>query len=60
MREVQAHAVALAKSKYGHFLVRKLINLAPKEDVPGAAPGGLGRRGGPRPGGSLYGPGCAR
>lgn len=27
--------VALAKSKYGHFLVRKLINVVKKEEVPG-------------------------
>lgn len=27
--------VGLAKSKYGHHLVRKLINVAKKEDVPG-------------------------
>jgi hypothetical protein len=30
----------LARSKYGHFLVRKLINTAAKEDIPSeAAPG---------------------
>jgi hypothetical protein len=33
--ELRAHAVELAKSKYGHYLVVKLINVAPKEDVPG-------------------------
>jgi pumilio family protein 6 len=34
--EVRAHAAELAKSKYGHHLVAKLIRAAPKEDVPGA------------------------
>ncbi|KIY96753.1 hypothetical protein MNEG_11206 [Monoraphidium neglectum] len=34
-KEVRAHAFELARSKYGHYLVTKLINVAPKEDVPG-------------------------
>lgn len=33
--EVRAHAVELARSKHGHYLVAKLVNVAPKEDVPG-------------------------
>lgn len=32
---MRAHAVELAKSKYGHYLVVKMINVAPKDDVPG-------------------------
>ncbi|KXZ52825.1 hypothetical protein GPECTOR_8g209 [Gonium pectorale] len=35
MEEVRANIIELSKSKYGHFLVRKLINTAKKEDVPG-------------------------
>lgn len=35
MDEVRANVVELSKSKYGHFLVRKLINTAKKSDVPG-------------------------
>ncbi|KAI8470969.1 MAG: pumilio family protein [Monoraphidium minutum] len=33
--EVRGHAVELSKSMYGHYLVAKLISVAPKEDVPG-------------------------
>lgn len=36
--EVCANIIPLSKSKYGRHVVQKLINLAPKEDVPG---GGL-------------------
>ncbi|KAG2439363.1 hypothetical protein HXX76_004722 [Chlamydomonas incerta] len=35
MEEVRANIVELSKSKYGHFLVRKLINTAKKDEVPG-------------------------
>ncbi|PNH12802.1 Pumilio 24 [Tetrabaena socialis] len=35
MEEVRANILELSKSKYGHFLVRKLVNTAKKEDVPG-------------------------
>jgi hypothetical protein len=35
-KEVRAHASELARSKYGHHLVAKLIAVAPKDDVPGA------------------------
>ncbi len=35
MEQVRANILELSKSKYGHFLVRKLINTAKKEDVPG-------------------------
>ncbi|EFJ45371.1 pumilio family protein [Volvox carteri f. nagariensis] len=35
MDEVRANVVELSKSKYGHFLVRKLINTAKKDEVPG-------------------------
>ena len=33
--EVGDDLLTLSKSSYGHFLVRKLVALAPKEDVPG-------------------------
>jgi pumilio family protein 6 len=33
--EVRANIVPLAKSKYGRHVVQKLINVAPKEEVPG-------------------------
>lgn len=33
--EVRANIVPLSKSKYGRHVVQKLINIAPKEDVPG-------------------------
>lgn len=33
--QVRANLVALSKSKHGHFLVQKLIAVAPKEEVPG-------------------------
>jgi hypothetical protein len=33
--EVRANIVPLSKSKYGRFVVQKLINVAPKEEVPG-------------------------
>ncbi|GLC37797.1 hypothetical protein PLESTB_001477700 [Pleodorina starrii] len=35
MDEVRANVVELSKSKYGHFLVRKLVNAAKKDEVPG-------------------------
>ncbi|GLI58570.1 hypothetical protein VaNZ11_000192 [Volvox africanus] len=35
MDEVRANVVELSKSKYGHFLVRKLINTAKKDEVAG-------------------------
>ncbi|GIL88103.1 hypothetical protein Vretimale_13967 [Volvox reticuliferus] len=35
MDEVRANVVDLSKSKYGHFLVRKLINTAKKDEVAG-------------------------
>ncbi len=41
MAEVKDNVVALAKSKYGHFLVQKLVNMAAKEELPGARPAGL-------------------
>lgn len=45
--EIRKHAVELAKSRYGHYLVSKLINAAPKADVPGeSAREGEGREGG--------------
>jgi len=34
-KEVRQHAVELAKSNYGHYLVVKMINVAPKAEVPG-------------------------
>ncbi len=44
--EVRAHAGELAKSKYGHYLVVKMINVAPKSEVPGEREGeSKGRRG---------------
>ncbi len=33
--ETRANVVELAKSKYGHHLVQKLINVASKDEVPG-------------------------
>jgi hypothetical protein len=36
MSEIQAHIVALSKSKYGRHLVQKLISVASKDEVPGA------------------------
>jgi hypothetical protein len=33
--EVRANMVPLSKSKYGRHVVQKLINIAPKEEVPG-------------------------
>lgn len=33
--EVRTNIVPLAKSKYGRHVVQKLINVAPKEEVPG-------------------------
>jgi hypothetical protein len=33
--QVKANIVAMSKSKYGHHLVRKLITVSSKEDVPG-------------------------
>ena len=33
--QVKSNMVALAKSKYGHHVVRKLINVSTKEQVPG-------------------------
>lgn len=35
LAELGGDLVPLAKSSYGHFLVRKLVALAPKEGVPG-------------------------
>ena len=35
LAEIAPDALPLAKSSYGHFLVTKLIALAPKEEVPG-------------------------
>ena len=35
LAEVAPDALPLAKSSYGHFLLTKLISLAPKEEVPG-------------------------
>ncbi|GFR43770.1 hypothetical protein Agub_g4884, partial [Astrephomene gubernaculifera] len=35
MEEVRANVVELSRSKYGHFLVRKLINTAKKDEIPG-------------------------
>lgn len=35
MEEVKAKIVDLAKSKYGHHLVQKLITVSSKEEVPG-------------------------
>ncbi len=35
MEEVKANIVELSRSKYGHFLVRKLISAAKKDEVPG-------------------------
>ncbi len=34
-KEVRANIVPLSKSKYGRHVVQKLINIAPKEEVPG-------------------------
>lgn len=36
MEEVKAKIVELAKSKYGHHLVQKLITVSSKQEVPGA------------------------
>ena len=33
--EVRSNIVPLSKSKYGRHVVQKLINIAPKEEVPG-------------------------
>jgi pumilio homology domain family member 6 len=35
LAELGDDVLTLAKSSYGHFLVRKLVATAPKEDVPG-------------------------
>lgn len=39
--EIRANIVPLAKSKYGRFVVQKLINVAPKDEVPGVCIRGL-------------------
>jgi len=51
LAEVAPDALPLAKSSYGHFLLTKLISLAPKEEVPGESKegGGGGSLGAPRP-----------
>lgn len=36
LTELQPHFVALSKSTYGHFVLRKLVSTAPKATVPGA------------------------
>ena len=36
LAEAREQMVPLAKSKYGHHLVQKIIAVAPKEEVPGA------------------------
>ena len=38
LAEAREQMVPLAKSKYGHHLVQKIIAVAPKEEVPGARP----------------------
>lgn len=40
--EVRANIVPLSKSKYGRHVVQKLINIAPKEEVPGGLGCGWG------------------
>jgi len=42
LAEVAPDALPLAKSSYGHFLLTKLISLAPKEEVPGESKEGGG------------------
>lgn len=42
MAEVKGALVELSKSKHGHFLVQKLINMSKKEEIPGE--GVWGRR----------------
>lgn len=41
MDEVRKNVVELSKSKYGHFLVQKLINVCTKEELPGRWQGTL-------------------
>jgi pumilio family protein 6 len=57
MAEVKDNVVALAKSKYGHFLVQKLVSISSKEEMPGGwrlggsgCEGGGGAAGPPRSG----------
>lgn len=35
-KEVKGHAVELAKSRYGHYLVSKVVGGAKKDEIPGA------------------------
>ena len=46
--EVGDDLLTLSKSSYGHFLVRKLVALAPKEDMPGERGERMGGEGGER------------
>lgn len=44
VKEVLPRLLELAKNPYGHFLVSKLLALAPKPALPGAAPSARGCR----------------
>ena len=35
LKELEPKLLELSKSPYGHFVVGKLISLAPKEEIPG-------------------------
>jgi hypothetical protein len=35
MKELEPKLLELSKSPYGHFVVSKLVSLAPKEQLPG-------------------------